>query len=466
MIDLRALFPGYDHIGSTPYDSLRVELPPGTEAVRVALATPSPEILHLTAVQLLDMQGRRIGLQAEGIDVRTSSAYDDDDVRHGAIALREGRGFHTHREVDPWVQVEWRDRTVAAVEIRNRPDEYGRRSASLAVAARVGRVWQDVYRHDGAPRAMALLARIGLYVSPIELSARLLSGDGAGLRMAILRNILDAVDRDPHHAADLHWVLPLLDVYGGGGATDRDVLSAYFAGVLMRGGRIDQIPVARRILRTRGALLESEGYVNRVLAAAGHEAGMLYTRHGLQRSLLRSRARDYLELATSVIATLEAAGVEAFISYGSLLGAVRERDFIAHDDDMDIVYVGHANDPTDLGERQRVLDCLAAAGFCLVPQWPLLNVHVSGDVPGVSVDLFPSWRAEDLLHLYMERMVIRPVPADTVLPLSAVDLLGHRFPAPACPETFLGDRYGDRWGTSDRFFEWPYPLEPDDRASG
>ena len=55
-----------------------------------------------------------------------------------------------------------------------------------------------------------------------------------------------------------------------------------------------------------------------------------------------------LDSIEEVLAALPEAGVEAFPAYGTLLGAVREQDFIGHDSDADLGYVSGHKHPLDV----------------------------------------------------------------------------------------------------------------------
>ena len=50
-------------------------------------------------------------------------------------------------------------------------------------------------------------------------------------------------------------------------------------------------------------------------------------------------------------AALEEAGVRPFLAYGTLLGAVRQGDFIGHDSDADLGYVSEHDHPVDAVAR-------------------------------------------------------------------------------------------------------------------
>jgi LicD family len=78
---------------------------------------------------------------------------------------------------------------------------------------------------------------------------------------------------------------------------------------------------------------------------------------GLDKSLSLSRlfdSRDPEHLAPllssidTVLDALRACGMEAFLAYGTLLGAVREGGLIGHDSDADLGYVSHYDHPAEV----------------------------------------------------------------------------------------------------------------------
>ena len=55
-----------------------------------------------------------------------------------------------------------------------------------------------------------------------------------------------------------------------------------------------------------------------------------------------------LDSTEQVLAALHEAGVDAFPAYGTLLGAIREQNFIGHDNDVDLGYVSRHTHPLDV----------------------------------------------------------------------------------------------------------------------
>ena len=55
-----------------------------------------------------------------------------------------------------------------------------------------------------------------------------------------------------------------------------------------------------------------------------------------------------LNAIRTVLDAIASAGIEAFVAYGTLLGAVREKRFLGHDSDADLAYVSESGNPCDV----------------------------------------------------------------------------------------------------------------------
>jgi hypothetical protein len=105
--------------------------------------------------------------------------------------------------------------------------------------------------------------------------------------------------------------------------------------------------------------------------------------------------REILEGTQLVIKELrERCGVEAYLGYGALLGAVRDGGMIAHDSDTDVCYFSHHTDPIGIIREtfhiQRELkrlgwQVLRMSGGDLKLLWPL------SDGRKVHIDIFSSF---------------------------------------------------------------------------
>ncbi len=185
---------------------------------------------------------------------------------------------------------------------------------------------------------------------------------------------------------------------------------------------------------------------------------------GLDKSLKLSRlfdSRDAEQLAPlldsieTVLEALREAGVEPFLAYGSLLGAVREGGLIGHDSDADLGYVSRFSEPADaVLESFRLQRRLVEMGYWVVRYSGMafrVNVReADGALRGL--DVFAGVLRDGMLYLMGE--VGAPFRPEWVRPLSEVSLEGRTYPAPAAPERLLEAMYGPHWRTPDPAFKF------------
>ncbi len=69
-----------------------------------------------------------------------------------------------------------------------------------------------------------------------------------------------------------------------------------------------------------------------------------------------------LDATDAVIDALRSAGVEPFIAYGTLLGAVREGAVLGHDSDADLGYVSRHSSPVDVARESFAIQRRLTAG--------------------------------------------------------------------------------------------------------
>ena len=145
-------------------------------------------------------------------------------------------------------------------------------------------------------------------------------------------------------------------------------------------------------------------------------------------------------------------GQEAMVTYGTLLGAVREQDIIVHDDDFDVSYLSTKRTAQEVSEEfKAVCNALVDAGFFL----KLRRHHVRVYRPNSSylVDLFYSWFNEagkfelsygwhgaaiDMSEFDQSRITVRLGDTD--------------FAAFAASERILAQIYGEGWRFPDQGF--------------
>ncbi len=154
----------------------------------------------------------------------------------------------------------------------------------------------------------------------------------------------------------------------------------------------------------------------------------------------------------------EHGGVEAYLNYGALLGAVRDGAMIAHDSDTDVCYVSRQASPADLIlESYRIERTMRDRG------WHLLRMS-GGDIKLLlplsdgrvcHIDVFVAFWVEGTFYQLGNRS--GQLDESVILPVSTITLHGVDFPAPADPEAMLAFIYGPGWRVPDPSFKYADP---------
>jgi hypothetical protein len=223
-----------------------------------------------------------------------------------------------------------------------------------------------------------------------------------------------------------------------------------------------------------------EVFRDEVSLGSGSEPIAIVTRDGQPLSLDKSWRRvqtfdtassrhlePLLEAMERVLEALRGAGLEAFLAYGTLLGAVREGKVLGHDWDADLGYVSRFHHPVDvIRESFRVQRAMADLGYRIVRYSALaFKVEVEGDDGAVrGLDVFGGFLMDGHLHLMGE--IREPFLEEWIFPLGTAVLDGRTFPAPADPDRFLRATYGPSWRVPDPAFHFAPPTETVRRLNG
>lgn len=173
-----------------------------------------------------------------------------------------------------------------------------------------------------------------------------------------------------------------------------------------------------------------------------------------------------LDAMDSVIAMLAELDVQAFPAYGTLLGAVREGDFLGHDSDADLGYVSRHHTPVDvITESYRLQRAISERGFATYrysgAAFRIDVQEADGSVRGL--DLFGGFH--DSGRLYLMGEVGTDFEESWLYPFTTTTLAGREYPAPARPEKLLEAMYGASWKVPDPAFKFETPRSTTQRLN-
>jgi SAM-dependent methyltransferase len=212
-----------------------------------------------------------------------------------------------------------------------------------------------------------------------------------------------------------------------------------------------------------------EGRVE-IVDAAGHPAALTKWGRLVQPFSTTDRAAidAYLDQVESVLAILrDECDVPAFLSFGSLLGAVREGKVIAHDVDVDLGYLSAFDNPADVMiEGFRIERILRDHGINVTRNnggFIAMDLK-QPDGTTRNLDIFTAFLSRGRLHQIND--VDTEADESAVLPLATIDFEGRPMPVPARPEVFLASAYGPEWRVPNPAFKFERPRRQRRRVRG
>jgi len=182
----------------------------------------------------------------------------------------------------------------------------------------------------------------------------------------------------------------------------------------------------------------------------------------------RSAIEGYLDQVEEVLAALrDECGVPSFLSYGSLLGAVREGGLIGHDVDVDLGYLSAYSHPADvLLESYAIERRLRARGWRVRRQNGgfLALFLAQSDGTTRNLDVFTSFQVDD--HIYQVNDTRVAADRSALVPVVPVAFEGRQLPGPARSELMLEAAYGKGWRVPDPAFSFSTPRRTRRRILG
>jgi SAM-dependent methyltransferase len=153
----------------------------------------------------------------------------------------------------------------------------------------------------------------------------------------------------------------------------------------------------------------------------------------------------------------ERCGLDAYLMYGCLLGAVRDGHMIGHDSDADVAYLSRHHHPFDI-----IRECTAATRRMRALGWQVVrmsgaNFKVWVPLPDgrrCGIDVFGSFHIGQRFHV--TGSLTGTLDRSALLPFGTVTLEGREIVAPARPEEVLAFTYGPQWRVPDPAFHFDH----------
>jgi hypothetical protein len=147
-------------------------------------------------------------------------------------------------------------------------------------------------------------------------------------------------------------------------------------------------------------------------------------------------------------------GRQAFLCYGTLLGAVRDNGFIGHDIDFDCAYLpAQETGPAAAAELGDVALELIDRGFNVVPKRTCLAIK-DDHSGGMKIDLYHLFRDHSGQLCFPFGIAGSPYVLRDSFDLRRIRLAGHDVLIPADAERLVESIYGRTWRTPNPGFRW------------
>lgn len=170
---------------------------------------------------------------------------------------------------------------------------------------------------------------------------------------------------------------------------------------------------------------------------------------------------ELVEAARLVLDDLvNACGLDAYLAYGCLLGAVRDGRMIGHDSDADLAWLSPHTHPFDIIRESRAAERVLRERGWAVVRMSAANFKVWVPLPNgkrAGVDVFGSFHIGD--HFHLTGSLRGELSREQILPFTTVDLEGVEFPAPRDLGAFLAFCYGPGWQVPDPAFHFEHAPE-------
>lgn len=460
--DIEVLAPSYGFFGGGKLEPLIVSIEEPLTSLTLSL--DEKNFLNIRQLKIYGDDKNVLDLAQNNAVLSFSSSVDETQK---ASSFNNNSGFHSKLEDNPWLTITFSEPTyVSTIEIGNRADKWGIRSKKLNIAVSLPNQTSRLVYNAFSDKAKADFYR--QLIQPIGLDAIVKRNDS---RLTLLTHLYELL-LEKHtslSSSDFTYFLQFLSIWGEIEPSVEEyqvelkIFSLYVFCATQKSIGFTFLPFSD-FLKTSAHLDFVEAEVNRLRSLGG--LGALHiTKHGLAHQGLLTKHTDMVLRSIEIIMNdLEMMGLKPCLAYGTLLGAVRDNAFIPHDDDVDL-FVEYPEATSNFEDVYEWTDALLQKLDKEKYRTDLevrggnnLNIHIAVIETGMVIDIFPYWKEDSKCFMHMEKMKIRGIDAGIFEQRCKVKLYDKEFPAPGKPEQFLLERYGETWSVSDKYHEWPWPL--------
>lgn len=155
------------------------------------------------------------------------------------------------------------------------------------------------------------------------------------------------------------------------------------------------------------------------------------------------------QLLKDVKDILDKAGIMFWIDCGTLLGAIRDNDFIEWDNDIDISIMAKDRSQIELIEGQFLAKGQYGRWERDVGHKYIASQYLIRD--DLKVDIYANWKVGKYLIKPVGDDNLRKIPIEYCEPFKEIDFCGMKVKVPNNPEKYLETLYGN-WKKPDK--EW------------
>lgn len=173
---------------------------------------------------------------------------------------------------------------------------------------------------------------------------------------------------------------------------------------------------------------------------------LTFSRHGFSTIFKHRNKKKIAKMLLKVIEEIKGENISCGIMYGTLLGAIREKGFINHDDDIDIAIVTNQYNSSSI--LNRILSFLRSLGYnCWIfNEYNIIALDLMYDDTSIRLEIFPIITEDNKCEIFgpkMEKIKIESRLLDSFSGNATLE--GYLFSAPKHPIDILEILYGKTW---------------------